>query len=102
MEIFCYALSASDNSEWRQRIEMEAEHFLDVSAWSVPDIAGKMSADGIHIGVNLNGYTKVTVAASTFLFALSPCTAARTGYLWLLLCRSMLVSSMHAYCCSCL
>lgn len=59
VEIFCYALSASDNSEWRQRIEREAEHFLDVSAWSVPDIAGKISADGIHIAVNLNGYTKV-------------------------------------------
>ena len=59
VEIFCYALSASDNSEWRQRIEMEAEHFLDASAWSVPDIAGKIAADGIHIAVNLNGYTKV-------------------------------------------
>jgi protein O-GlcNAc transferase len=59
VEIFCYALSASDGSEWRQRIEREAEHFLDVSAWAVPDIAGRISADGIHIAVNLNGYTKV-------------------------------------------
>lgn len=65
MEIFCYALSASDNSEWRQRIEMEAEHFIDVSAWSVPDIAGKISADGIHIAVNLNGYTKVWLTSTT-------------------------------------
>ena len=58
MEIFCYALSAPDGSEWRQRIERDAEHFLDVSAWSVPDIAGRISADGIHLAVNLNGYTK--------------------------------------------
>lgn len=65
MEIFCYALSASDNSEWRQRIEMEAEHFIDVSAWSVPDIAGKISTDGIHIAVNLNGYTKVLLTSTT-------------------------------------
>lgn len=64
VEIFCYALSASDSSEWRQRIEMEAEHFLDVSAWSVPDIAGKIAADGIHIAVNLNGYTKVLLTTS--------------------------------------
>jgi hypothetical protein len=70
VEIFCYALSPSDNSEWRLRIEREAEHFLDVSSWSVPDIAGKMSADGIHIAVNLNGYTKaccnVTIMADVF------------------------------------
>ena len=63
VEIFCYALSPSDNSEWRQRIEREAEHFLDVSSWSVPDIAGKISADAIHVAVNLNGYTKVSCAA---------------------------------------
>lgn len=63
MEIFCYALSPSDNSEWRQRIERESEHFLDVSSWSVPDIAGKISADGIHVAVNLNGYTKVSCTA---------------------------------------
>ena len=69
VEIFCYALSPSDNSEWRQRIEREAEHFLDVSAWSVPDIAGKISADAIHIAVNLNGYTKVS---SSVLQAAAP------------------------------
>ena len=28
VEIFCYALSPSDNSEWRQRIERESENFL--------------------------------------------------------------------------
>ena len=33
-----------------------------MSAWSVPDIAGKISADAIHIAVNLNGYTKVNSA----------------------------------------
>ena len=70
VEIFCYALSPSDKSEWRQRIEQEAEHFLDVSAWSVPDIAGKISADAIHIAVNLNGYTKVS---SKLLPAAEPC-----------------------------
>lgn len=58
MQVHCYALSQSDGSEWRQRIEAETEHFLDVSAWSVPDIAGKLSADGIQVCINLNGYTK--------------------------------------------
>ena len=32
VEVFCYALSPSDGSEWRVRIEGEAEHFLDVSS----------------------------------------------------------------------
>ena len=49
IEVFCYALSPSDGSEWRQRITAEAEHFLDVSAWGVAEIAQRISADGIHI-----------------------------------------------------
>jgi len=32
VEVFCYALSPSDGSEWRVRIEAEAEHFLDMSS----------------------------------------------------------------------
>ena len=50
VEVFCYALSPSDNSEWRNRIAAETEHFLDVSAWGVPDIARKIAADGIQVG----------------------------------------------------
>ena len=48
VEVFCYALSASDNSEWRTRIQAEVEHFVDVSSWAVQDIARKISADGIQ------------------------------------------------------
>ncbi|WIA37736.1 hypothetical protein OEZ86_014614 [Tetradesmus obliquus] len=69
VEVFCYALSPSDGSEWRLRIEAEAEHFLDASAWSVADIARRISADGIHVAVNLNGYTK---GARNEIFALRP------------------------------
>lgn len=58
IEVFCYAVSPNDGSEWRQRIEAEAEHFLDVSAWSVGDIAARISAERIHVAINLNGYTK--------------------------------------------
>jgi protein O-GlcNAc transferase len=32
VEVFCYALSPSDGSEWRMHIEAETEHFLDVSS----------------------------------------------------------------------
>ncbi|CAD7702322.1 unnamed protein product [Ostreobium quekettii] len=69
VEVFCYALSPSDGSEWRQKIETEAENFLDVSSWSVVDIAMKISSDGIQIAINLNGYTK---GARNEIFALLP------------------------------
>ena len=42
-------MSPSDGSEWRQRIEAEAEHFLDVSAWSVGDIAARISANSTSL-----------------------------------------------------
>eukprot|EP00245_Coleochaete_scutata_P005975 TRINITY_DN2002_c0_g3_i1.p1 TRINITY_DN2002_c0_g3~~TRINITY_DN2002_c0_g3_i1.p1 ORF type:complete len:980 (-),score=185.90 TRINITY_DN2002_c0_g3_i1:691-3630(-) len=69
IEVFCYSLSPSDGSEWRQRISAEAEHFIDVSAASVDDIARQIAADGIQILVNLNGYTK---GARNEVFALRP------------------------------
>jgi protein O-GlcNAc transferase len=69
VEVFCYALSASDGSEWRQRIEKEAEHFLDVSTWPTPAIAQRISSDRIQVAINLNGYTK---GARNEIFALLP------------------------------
>ncbi|KAK9815277.1 hypothetical protein WJX72_000982 [[Myrmecia] bisecta] len=77
VEVFCYALSPSDGSEWRQRIEAEAEHFMDVSAWAVGDIAHRISADRIHIAINLNGYTK---GARNEIFALEP-APVQTSYM---------------------
>lgn len=67
----------ADGSEWRQRIEQEAEHFLDVSAWSVGDIAGKISSDEIQVAINLNGYTK---GARNEIFALLP-APVQTSYM---------------------
>lgn len=57
-QVFCYALSANDNTEWRQRIQSEAEHFLDVSSMSADAIAKIINEDKIQILINLNGYTK--------------------------------------------
>lgn len=68
-EVHCYALSADDGSEWRRRIASEAEHFVDVSAWGAGDIAARISADGAHVALNLNGYTK---GARNEIFALQP------------------------------
>ena len=57
--MFCYALSPNDGTEWRQRTQSEAEHFVDVSAMTSDMIAKTINEDKIHILVNLNGYTKV-------------------------------------------
>ncbi|XWS64795.1 hypothetical protein CRYUN_Cryun05aG0034500 [Craigia yunnanensis] len=60
VEVFCYALSQNDGTEWRQRIQSEAEHFIDVSSMSSDVIAKMINEDGIQILINLNGYTKVS------------------------------------------
>jgi protein O-GlcNAc transferase len=69
VEVFCYALSASDGSVWRARIQAEAEHFVDVSGWATADIVRRISSDRIHIAINLNGYTK---GARNEIFPLRP------------------------------
>lgn len=76
-EILAQQSVCADGSEWRQRIEQEAEHFLDVSAWSVGDIASKISSDEIQVAINLNGYTK---GARNEIFALLP-APVQTSYM---------------------
>ncbi|CAK4200481.1 unnamed protein product [Aphanomyces euteiches] len=69
VEVTCYATSTSDHSQWRRKIEADAEHFKDMSSMSSGDAARLIHNDGIHILVNLNGYTK---GAQTEIFALRP------------------------------
>ncbi|XP_022742039.1 probable UDP-N-acetylglucosamine--peptide N-acetylglucosaminyltransferase SEC isoform X1 [Durio zibethinus] len=69
VEVYCYALSQNDGTEWRQRIQSEAEHFIDVSAMSSDVIAKMINEDGIQILINLNGYTK---GARNEIFAMQP------------------------------
>jgi len=54
----CYATTPSDSSVHRQQIEREAPVFWNVSGWSTHDIVDRILKDGIHILVNLNGYTR--------------------------------------------
>ncbi|KAH8314300.1 hypothetical protein KR074_012440 [Drosophila pseudoananassae] len=70
VEIFCYALSPDDGTTFRYKISREAEHFIDLS--QIPcngKAADKIYSDGIHILVNMNGYTK---GARNEIFALRP------------------------------
>ena len=69
VETFCYATTASDNSIHRHQIEAEALHFLDASTWSTEGLVQQIVNDGIHILVNLNGYTR---GARNEVFAARP------------------------------
>lgn len=78
LEVFCYALSCDDGTTFRSKIAREAEHFIDLS--QIPcngKAADKIYADGIHILVNMNGYTK---GARNEIFALRP---APVQVMWL-------------------
>ncbi|PKA54868.1 putative UDP-N-acetylglucosamine--peptide N-acetylglucosaminyltransferase SEC [Apostasia shenzhenica] len=69
VEVFCYALSQNDGTEWRLRIMAEAEHFIDVSSMTSDVIARLINEDKIQILINLNGYTK---GARNEIFAMQP------------------------------
>lgn len=68
--MFCYSLSADDGTNFRNKLVKEAEHFVDLS--QIPcngKAADRIHSDGIHILVNMNGYTK---GARNEIFALCP------------------------------
>jgi tetratricopeptide (TPR) repeat protein len=69
VKAYCYATTASDNSVHRQQIEREAPVFHDASAWSVDRLVKQVVVDGIHILINLNGYTR---GARNEVFAARP------------------------------
>lgn len=66
---YCYATTASDNSVHRQQIEREAPVFCDASSWPAERLVNQIVSDGIHILVNLNGYTR---GARNEVFAARP------------------------------
>ncbi|KAH9910062.1 glycosyl transferase family 41-domain-containing protein [Xylariomycetidae sp. FL2044] len=66
---FCYATTASDKSIHREQIEREAPVFRDVSSWTAERLVDQIVKDGIHILVNLNGYTR---GARNEVFAARP------------------------------
>ncbi|XP_014613877.1 PREDICTED: UDP-N-acetylglucosamine--peptide N-acetylglucosaminyltransferase 110 kDa subunit isoform X2 [Polistes canadensis] len=70
VEVFCYALSSDDGTTFRAKIARESEHFVDLSQTPCNGkAADRINADGIHILVNMNGYTK---GARNEIFALRP------------------------------
>ena len=69
VKAFCYATTPSDGSTHRHQIEREAPVFRDASSWSIDRLVNQVVDDGIHILVNLNGYTR---GAKNEVFAARP------------------------------
>jgi predicted O-linked N-acetylglucosamine transferase (SPINDLY family) len=57
-EVFVYSHGRSDGSAMRQRIEGASEHFADLQASSIADMAHRIRDDEIDILVDLKGYTQ--------------------------------------------
>ncbi|KAK6345832.1 hypothetical protein TWF730_010175 [Orbilia blumenaviensis] len=69
VKAFCYATSGSDGSQHRRKIEYEAPVFRDASTWSIDKLVKQIQDDGVHILVNLNGFTR---GARNEVFAAKP------------------------------
>jgi tetratricopeptide (TPR) repeat protein len=69
VKAFCYATTASDSSVHRKQIEQEAPVFHDASSWPIDRLVQQIVNDGIHILINLNGYTR---GARNEVFAARP------------------------------
>ncbi|KAI9761724.1 MAG: hypothetical protein M4579_000818 [Chaenotheca gracillima] len=69
VKAFCYATTASDGLDHRKQIEREAPVFHDTSTWSADRLVQQIVQDGIHILINLNGYTR---GARNEVFAARP------------------------------
>ncbi|MFS7903298.1 putative protein O-GlcNAc transferase [Helianthus anomalus] len=65
MEVFCYALSPNDGTEWRLRTQLEVEHFKDVSAMTSDMIARLINEDQIQ-------YLSTSMGAINEIFAMQP------------------------------
>jgi len=68
-EIFVYSFGPNDHSEYRNYIATSCEHFQDVTALSTEESAHQIFNDGIHILVDLKGYT---IQSRTAILALRP------------------------------
>lgn len=78
VEVFCYSLAPDDNTKFRQKIARESEHFVDFAQVQCNGkAADRIYSDGIHILINMNGYTK---GARNEIFALRP---APVQVMWL-------------------
>lgn len=78
-EVYVYALCHDDQSSYYQQIKADADQFIELTGLSNTEAATRIHTDGIHILIDLMGYT---VCARTEIFALQPAPiqASYLGY----------------------
>jgi predicted O-linked N-acetylglucosamine transferase (SPINDLY family) len=64
-----YSYGRTDDSAWRERLVAAADEFVDTRALSLCEAAARIRADGVHVLVDLKGYT---AGGRPALFALRP------------------------------
>lgn len=78
-EIFAYSLGKDDGSDYRKRIITDCDHFIDVRDWHYTDIARRIAEDGIHILVDLKGYT-MDIRPEIFALRPAPLQVSYLGF----------------------
>ena len=76
-DVYAYALTPDDGSEIRREIKKSCDHFRELTAWGDREAAEAIHGDGIHILIDLAGYT---THARTEIFAMRP-APIQVGYL---------------------
>jgi predicted O-linked N-acetylglucosamine transferase (SPINDLY family) len=57
VRVHAYSYGRDDGSDWARRARAGADRFVDIAALSDADAAARIAADGVHILVDLKGYT---------------------------------------------
>ncbi|HEY8286745.1 MAG TPA: tetratricopeptide repeat protein [Chloroflexota bacterium] len=68
-EVIAYSTGLNDRGYYRDRLEAEAERFVDVYQWTPLRVASRIRQDGVDILVDLHGHT---MGASLPVLALHP------------------------------
>lgn len=78
-EVCIYVLCKDDGSDYYQRIKADADRFTDLTGMSNAEAATRINADGVHVLIDLMGYT---ACARPEIFALQPAPiqASYLGY----------------------
>jgi len=68
-EVIAYSTGPNDGSDYRQRIEQEADRFVDMHRWTPLQAASRIRLDGVDVLVDLHGHT---LGSSLGVLALHP------------------------------
>lgn len=69
VEVFVYYCGIASNDAIHQRVKATSDHWVDISGMGDQQAAEKITADGVEILIDLNGYTN---GARTKVFAMAP------------------------------